>query len=138
MGFVSTKCKSLSNYMKSMIQNGICPKKKKNSSYIPMEFDDDEQHATIMTSEEIDNLIQKHKLYENKQPNLNEYKIIKGNEDEDNTNNHLIEEIKKEINDVKIDKNDNENKKDNEEEEDENSEEEINKLKNDILNVDED
>ena len=71
MGFVSTKCKSLSNYMKSMIQNGICLKKKKNSSYIPMEFDDDEQHATIMTSEEIDNLIQKHKLYENKQPNLN-------------------------------------------------------------------
>ena len=135
MGFVSTKCKSLSNYMKSMIQNGICPKKKKNSSYIPMEFDDDEQHATIMTSEEIDNLIQKHKLYENKQPNLNEYKIIKGNEDEDNTNNHLIEEIKKEINEINIE---NDKEKNNENEEDENSEEEINKVKNDILNVDDD
>ena len=83
MGIISTKCKSFSNYIKSILQNGICPKKKRNSSYIPMEFDDDEQHATIMTSEEIDNLIKKHKLYENKQPNLNEYKIIKENDEED-------------------------------------------------------
>lgn len=135
MGFVSTKCKSLSNYMKSMIQNGICPKKKKNSSYIPMEFDDDEQHATIMTSEEIDNLIQKHKLYENKQPNLNEYKIIKENDEEDKNNKKMIEEINKEINEINIE---NDKEKNNENEEDENSEEEINKVKNDILNVDDD
>ena len=135
MGFVSTKCKSLSNYMKSMIQNGICPKKKKNSSYIPMEFDDDEQHATIMTSEEIDNLIQKHKLYENKQPNLNEYKIIKENDEEDKNNKKMIEEINKEINEINIE---NDKEKNNENEEDENSEEEINKVKDDILNVDDD
>ena len=135
MGMISTKCKSFSNYIKSILQNGICPKKKKNSSYIPMEFDDDEQHATIMTSEEIDNLIQKHKLYENKQPNLNEYKIIKDNEDEDNINKKMFEEIKKEINEINIE---NDKEKNNENEEDENSEEEINKVKNDILNVDDD
>ena len=135
MGMISTKCKSFSNYIKSILQNGICPKKKKNSSYIPMQFDDDEQHATIMTSEEIDNLIQKHKLYENKQPNLNEYKIIKDNEDEDNINKKMFEEIKKEINEINIE---NEKEKNNENEEDENSEEEINKVKNDILNVDDD
>jgi hypothetical protein len=132
MGMISTKCKSFSNYIKSILQNGICPKKKKNSSYIPMEFDDDDQHATIMTSEEIDNLIQKHKLYENKQPNVNEYKIIKDNEDEDNINKKIVEEIKKEINEINIE---NEKEKNNENEEDENSEEEINKVKNDILNV---
>ena len=135
MGMISTKCKSFSNYIKSILQNGICPKKKKNSSYIPMQFDDDEQHATIMTSEEIDNLIQKHKLYENKQPNVNEYKIIKDNEDEDNINKKIVEEIKKEINEINIE---NEKEKNNENEEDENSEEEINKVKNDILNVDDD
>ena len=135
MGIISTKCKSFSNYIKSILQNGICPKKKKNSSYIPMQFDDDEQHATIMTSEEIDNLIQKHKLYENKQPNVNEYKIIKDNEDEDNINKKIVEEIKKEINEINIE---NEKEKNNENEEDENSEEEINKVKNDILNVDDD
>jgi hypothetical protein len=135
MGMISTKCKSFSNYIKSILQNGICPKKKKNSSYIPMEFDDDDQHATIMTSEEIDNLIQKHKLYENKQPNINEYKIIKDNEDEDNINKKIVEEIKKEINEINIE---NEKEKNNENEEDENSEEEINKVKNDILNVDDD
>ncbi len=135
MGMISTKCKSFSNYIKSILQNGICPKKKKNSSYIPMEFDDDDQHATIMTSEEIDNLIQKHKLYENKQPNVNEYKIIKDNEDEDNINKKIVEEIKKEINEINIE---NEKEKNNENEEDENSEEEINKVKNDILNVDDD
>jgi hypothetical protein len=135
MGIISTKCKSFSNYIKSILQNGICPKKKKNSSYIPMEFDDDDQHATIMTSEEIDNLIQKHKLYENKQPNVNEYKIIKDNEDEDNINKKIVEEIKKEINEINIE---NEKEKNNENEEDENSEEEINKVKNDILNVDDD
>ena len=135
MGMISTKCKSFSNYIKSILQNGICPKKKKNSSYIPMEFDDDEQHATIMTSEEIDNIIQKHKLYENKQPNVNEYKIIKDNEDEDNINKKIVEEIKKEINEINIE---NEKEKNNENEEDENSEEEINKVKNDILNVDDD
>ena len=135
MGIISTKCKSFSNYIKSILQNGICPKKKRNSSYIPMEFDDDEQHATIMTSEEIDNLIQKHKLYENKQPNVNEYKIIKDNEDEDNINKKIVEEIKKEINEINIE---NEKEKNNENEEDENSEEEINKVKNDILNVDDD
>ena len=135
MGIISTKCKSFSNYIKSILQNGICPKKKKNSSYIPMEFDDDDQHATIMTSEEIDNLIQKHKLYENKQPNVNEYKIIKDNEDEDNINKKMFEEIKKEINEINIE---NDKEKNNENEEDENSEEEINKVKNDILNVDDD
>ena len=135
MGMISTKCKSFSNYIKSILQNGICPKKKRNSSYIPMEFDDDDQHATIMTSEEIDNLIQKHKLYENKQPNINEYKIIKDNEDEDNINKKIVEEIKKEINEINIE---NEKEKNNENEEDENSEEEINKVKNDILNVDDD
>jgi hypothetical protein len=135
MGMISTKCKSFSNYIKSILQNGICPKKKKNSSYIPMEFDDDDKHATIMTSEEIDNLIQKHKLYENKQPNVNEYKIIKDNEDEDNINKKIVEEIKKEINEINIE---NEKEKNNENEEDENSEEEINKVKNDILNVDDD
>ena len=135
MGIISTKCKSFSNYIKSILQNGICPKKKRNSSYIPMEFDDDDQHATIMTSEEIDNLIQKHKLYENKQPNLNEYKIIKDNEDEDNINKKMFEEIKKEINEINIE---NDKEKNNENEEDENSEEEINKVKNDILNVDDD
>ena len=135
MGIISTKCKSFSNYIKSILQNGICPKKKKNSSYIPMQFDDDEQHATIMTSEEIDNLIQKHKLYEKKQPNLNEYKIIKDNEDEDNINKKMIEEINKEINEINIE---NDKEKNNENEEDENSEEEINKVKNDILNVDDD
>ena len=135
MGIISTKCKSFSNYIKSILQNGICPKKKRNSSYIPMEFDDDEQHATIMTSEEIDNLIKKHKLYENKQPNLNEYKIIKDNEDEDNINKKIVEEIKKEINEINIE---NDKEKNNENEEDENSEEEINKVKNDILNVDDD
>ena len=135
MGMISTKCKSFSNYIKSILQNGICPKKKRNSSYIPMEFDDDDQHATIMTSEEIDNLIQKHKLYENKQPNVNEYKIIKDNEDEDNINKKMFEEIKKEINEINIE---NDKEKNNENEEDENSEEEINKVKNDILNVDDD
>jgi hypothetical protein len=135
MGIISTKCKSFSNYIKSILQNGICPKKKKNSSYIPMEFDDDEQHATIMTSEEIDNLIQKHKLYENKQPNLNEYKIIKENDEEDKNNKKMIEEINKEINEINIE---NDKEKNNENEEDENSEEEINKVKNDILNVDDD
>ena len=135
MGIISTKCKSFSNYIKSILQNGICPKKKKNSSYIPMQFDDDEQHATIMTSEEIDNLIQKHKLYENKQPNLNEYKIIKENDEEDKNNKKMIEEINKEINEINIE---NDKEKNNENEEDENSEEEINKVKNDILNVDDD
>ena len=135
MGIISTKCKSFSNYIKSILQNGICPKKKRNSSYIPMEFDDDEQHATIMTSEEIDNLIQKHKLYENKQPNLNEYKIIKENDEEDKNNKKMIEEINKEINEINKE---NDNEKNNENEEDENSEEEINKVKNDILNVDDD
>ena len=135
MGMISTKCKSFSNYIKSILQNGICPKKKRNSSYIPMEFDDDEQHATIMTSEEIDNLIQKHKLYENKQPNLNEYKIIKENDEEDKNNKKMIEEINKEINEINIE---NDKEKNNENEEDENSEEEINKVKNDILNVDDD
>ena len=135
MGIISTKCKSFSNYIKSILQNGICPKKKKNSSYIPMEFDDDDQHATIMTSEEIDNLIQKHKLYENKQPNLNEYKIIKENDEEDKNNKKMIEEINKEINEINIE---NDKEKNNENEEDENSEEEINKVKNDILNVDDD
>ena len=135
MGIISTKCKSFSNYIKSILQNGICPKKKKNSSYIPMEFDDDEQHATIMTSEEIDNLIKKHKLYENKQPNLNEYKIIKENDEEDKNNKKMIEEINKEINEINIE---NDKEKNNENEEDENSEEEINKVKNDILNVDDD
>jgi len=135
MGIISTKCKSFSNYIKSILQNGICPKKKRNSSYIPMEFDDDEQHATIMTSEEIDNLIQKHKLYENKQPNLNEYKIIKENDEEDKNNKKMIEEINKEINEINIE---NDKEKNNENEEDENSEEEINKVKNDILNVDDD
>ena len=135
MGMISTKCKSFSNYIKSILQNGICPKKKKNSSYIPMEFDDDDQHATIMTSEEIDNLIQKHKLYENKQPNLNEYKIIKENDEEDKNNKKMIEEINKEINEINIE---NDKEKNNENEEDENSEEEINKVKNDILNVDDD
>ena len=135
MGIISTKCKSFSNYIKSILQNGICPKKKRNSSYIPMEFDDDEQHATIMTSEEIDNLIKKHKLYENKQPNLNEYKIIKENDEEDKNNKKMIEEINKEINEINIE---NDKEKNNENEEDENSEEEINKVKNDILNVDDD
>ena len=135
MAIISTKCKSFSNYIKSILQNGICPKKKRNSSYIPMEFDDDEQHATIMTSEEIDNLIKKHKLYENKQPNLNEYKIIKENDEEDKNNKKMIEEINKEINEINIE---NDKEKNNENEEDENSEEEINKVKNDILNVDDD
>ena len=135
MGIISTKCKSFSNYIKSILQNGICPKKKRNSSYIPMEFDDDEQHATIMTSEEIDNLIQKHKLYENKQPNLKEYKIIKENDEEEKNNKKMIEEINKEINEINIE---NDKEKNNENEEDENSEEEINKVKNDILNVDDD
>ena len=116
MGIISTKCKSFSNYIKSILQNGICPKKKRNSSYIPMEFDDDEQHATIMTSEEIDNLIQKHKLYENKQPNLNEYKIIKKNDKEDKNNKKMIEEINKEINEINIEK---DKEKNNENEEDE-------------------
>ena len=47
----------------------------------------------------------------------------------------MFEEIKKEINEINIE---NDKEKNNENEEDENSEEEINKVKNDILNVDDD
>ena len=47
----------------------------------------------------------------------------------------MIEEINKEINEINIE---NDKEKNNENEEDENSEEEINKVKNDILNVDDD
>jgi hypothetical protein len=55
--------------------------------------------------------------------------------DKDNINKKIVEEIKKEINEINIE---NEKEKNNENEEDENSEEEINKVKNDILNVDDD
>ena len=47
----------------------------------------------------------------------------------------MIKEINKKINEINIE---NDKEKNNENEEDENSEEEINKVKNDILNVDDD
>ena len=80
---------------------------------------DDEQHATIMSSEEISNMIQKHQQSENAPlNNLNEYKIIKSTAEEDEEKNLLssipqeIEEIKKEVNAIEIE-HDDENNDDN-------------------------
>ena len=60
----------------------ICPKKKKKFGYIPMEFFDEEQHATIMTSDEINSLIQKHQEFE-EQKNKKEYSMLKSDENDE-------------------------------------------------------
>lgn len=130
--------------------------KRKANNHPLILLKDDEQHANIMSTEEINNMIQKHQQSENLPPNnLNEYKIItNSNEDEDNNMNKEeknkneliqkdIEDIKKEVNTIQIE--DDENIKDNNNEEgnelensNEKKEEDFDQLKNDIFNVNDD
>ena len=91
---------------------------------------DDEQHATIMSSDEINSMIQKHQQNESLPPNnINEYKIIKGNNDEEDIieeKKENIEKIKKEVVEIADD---------DEEEEEDKDNKDIDQLKNDIFNV---
>ena len=106
-----------SKMMKEQCLNYLYTRRGKKRHFMPMK--DDEQHATIMSSEEISNMIQKHQQSENAPlNNLNEYKIIKSTAEEDEEKNLLssipqeIEEIKKEVNAIEIE-HDDENNDDN-------------------------
>lgn len=143
------------NYLTKVIKEKcvymLTPKRKTNNHPLIL-LKDDEQHATIMSSEEINNMIQKHQQSENLPPNnLNEYKIItSSNDDEDNLvdkeekiKNELIqkdiEEIKKEVNTIEIepdeDVKETNNEEGNEAENNNEKTEDFDQLKNDIFNV---
>ena len=88
-------------FAKTKIVKYIKEKKKKNDYLAGNLFNNDqEQPARILSSEEIDNMINKQAVYAELHPNVNEYKIVKqGGEEEgehDKKEEH-IEEIKKEI-----------------------------------------
>jgi hypothetical protein len=107
--------------IKEKISEIFCPKKKNKHSYIPMEFDDDiEEHATIMTSEEINSMIQNQK-------NNEEYKIIKNKDDEDVNLKKDIDLIKEEVKQIDIENNNNNN-------ENNSDDEDLDKIKKELLN----
>ena len=111
--------------IKEKISEIFCPKKKNKHSYIPMEFDDDiEEHATIMTSEEINSMIQNQK-------NNEEYKIIKNKDDEDVNLKKDIDLIKEEVKQIDIENNNNNNNNDNNNNSDD---EDLDKIKKELLN----
>ena len=131
--FIPEKCKLYS----ANIISCICPRKKK-FGYIPMEFFDEEQHATIMTSDEIYSLIQKHQEFE-EQKNKKEYSMLKSDEnDEENLLKADFVTIKNELDIDGIDENSNKNilTDDNNEEVDSHKEinDNIEDLKNEVLN----
>ncbi len=108
--------------IKEKISEIFCPKKKNKHSYIPMEFDDDiEEHATIMTSEEINSMIQNQK-------NNEEYKIIKNKDDEDVNLKKDIDLIKEEVKQIDIENNNNNENNNNSDDED------LDKIKKELLN----
>ena len=110
--------------IKEKIIEIFCPKKKNKHSYIPMEFDDDiEEHATIMTSEEINSMIQNQK-------NNEEYKIIKNKDDEDVNLKKDIDLIKEEVKQIDIENNNNNNNENNNNSDDE----DLDKIKKELLN----
>ena len=120
--------------IKEKISEIFCPKKKNKHSYIPMEFDDDiEEHATIMTSEEINSMIQNQKNHNNNNNNIEEYKIIKNKDDEDVTLKKDIDLIKEEVKQIDIENNqdDNNNNNNNNNNSDE---EDLDKIKKELLN----
>ena len=89
-----------------------------------MEFDDDiEEHATIMTSEEINSMIQNQK-------NNEEYKIIKNKDDEDVNLKKDIDLIKEEVKQIDIENNNNNNNENNNNSDDE----DLDKIKKELLN----
>jgi hypothetical protein len=111
--------------IKEKISEIFCPKKKNKHSYIPMEFDDDiEEHATIMTSEEINSMIQNQK-------NNEEYKIIKNKDDEDVNLKKDIDLIKEEVKQIDIENNNNNNNNENNNNSDD---EDLDKIKKELLN----
>ena len=88
-----------------------------------MEFDDDiEEHATIMTSEEINSMIQNQK-----KNNIEEYKIIKNKDDEDVNLKKDIDLIKEEVKQIDIENNNNNN-------ENNSDDEDLDKIKKELLN----
>ena len=106
---ISSKCKQFND----QIIEAICPSKKPNNySFTPIDFGDEEQHAPIMTNEELNKIIQKHQQFEEKKGvNLNEYRMLQTNEDDDEfppsktrlnstLKNSEFEQLK---NDIKID-----------------------------------
>ncbi len=108
--------------IKEKISEIFCPKKKNKHSYIPMEFDDDiEEHATIMTSEEINSMIQNQK-------NNEEYKIIKNKDDEEINLKKDIDLIKEEVKQIDIENNNNNENNNNSDDED------LDKIKKELLN----
>ena len=111
--------------IKEKISEFFCPKKKNKHSYIPMEFDDDiEDHATIMTSEEINSMIQNQK-----KNNIEEYKIIKNKDDEDVNLKKDIDLIKEEVKQIDIENNNNNNNNENN-----SDDEDLDKIKKELLN----
>ena len=129
-------------FAKTKIVKYIKEKKKKNDYLAGNLFNNDqEQPARILSSEEIDNMINKQAVYAELHPNVNEYKIVKqGGEEEgehDKKEEH-IEEIKKEIESIQVEDPEEEKEKEKIDTEDKDNEKTDNKesiedLKNEIL-----
>lgn len=100
--------------MKTKVIQCIESRKKKQDYFSANLFsNDEEQPATILSSEEIGNMISKQSKYSETHPNINEYKIVMDKDkndldetDEVKTNEQKINEIKNEIGDFEFEDDD--------------------------------